>query len=136
MALLQYSGTLRTNQVAQIETTIGAAPILTIWPGTMPANCAAANAAGPVLATLTLPSDWLAPGAAGVVAMVGTWQDLSADNPGTATHFRIHAGGTCHMQGDITTSAIGTGAMLLDNVVFAALQSFSITSFQITAGNA
>jgi hypothetical protein len=137
VAILQYSGTLRSNQVAQIESTITPTPTLTIWPGTMPTNCAAANAAGPQLATIALPADWLVAGAAGVVGIAtGPWQDLAADNAGTATHFRIHAGATCHMQGDITTTVVGTGAMLLDNVVFAAGQAFSITAFTITAGNA
>lgn len=131
---LQYSVTLRNNQLDQIESTIGTSPILTIRTGAAPANCAAANS-GTVLATLTLPSDWMAAAASGSKALSGTWQDTSADATGTAAHFRIHdsSGTTCHMQG---TVGQGSGDLSVDNTSFATGQSFTVTSFTISAGNA
>jgi len=131
---VQYSVTLRNNQLDQIESTIGASAILLIFPGAPPANCAAADSASP-LATLTLPASWLDPAAAGVVAKAGTWQDTSADATGTAGHFRIKnsAGTVCHMQGTVGLSA---SDMIVDSTSFTAGQSFSISTFQITAGNA
>jgi hypothetical protein len=51
---------------------------------------------------------------------------------GTAAHFRIKAGATCHIQG---TVGIGSGDLQVDNTSFAAGQSFTITSFTITAAN-
>jgi hypothetical protein len=90
-----------------------------------------------VLATLNLPSDWMAPAANGVKQMAGIWQDLSADATGQAGHFRIKdsTGTVCHIQGTVTATG-GGGDMEVDNVNFAAGQQFTITAFQITTGNA
>jgi hypothetical protein len=131
---LQYSGTVRDAKLNSVETTIGTSPILTIRTGAAPANCGTANS-GTVLATLTLPSDWMAAASGGTKAISGTWQDTSADATGTAAHFRIHdsTGTTCHIQGTVGTSATD---MIVDSVSFTATQSFSITSFTLTAGNA
>lgn len=133
---LQYSVTLRNAQLDQVETTIGTSPILTIRTGAAPANCAAVNS-GTVLATLTLPSDWMSAASAGVKALLGTWQDTSADAAGTAAHFRIHDSGAtvCHMQGTVSATG-GGGDMTVDNVVFALAQLFVINTFSLTAGNA
>lgn len=132
---LQYSDTLRNNQLDAIETTLGTAPVLEIRTGAPPANVAAANS-GTVLATLTLPSDWMAAAASGSKAKSGTWEDTSADAAGTAGHFRLKtSGGTVHMQGTVTATG-GGGDIEVDNVVFAAGQQFTITGFTINAGNA
>ena len=133
---LQYSVAVRNARLDAIETTIGTSPILEIRSGPPPANCAAPDQ-GTVLATLNLPSDWMAPAANGVKQMAGTWQDLSADATGQAGHFRIKnsAGTVCHIQGTVTATG-GGGDMEVDNVNFAAGQQFTITAFQITAGNA
>jgi len=88
-----------------------------------------------VLATLSLPSDWMEAASSGSKAKNGTWQDLSADDDGTAAHFRIYAsnGTTAHMQGTVGTS----GADLnLSSVSFTAGQSVTITSFTLTEANA
>jgi hypothetical protein len=133
---LQYSTAVRNARLDTVESTTGTSAILTIRTGAAPANCAAANS-GTVLATVTLPSDWMAAASSGTKAMSGTWQDTSADNAGTAAHFRIHdsAGTTCHIQGTVTATG-GGGDMQVDNTSFAAGQSFSVTSFTLTAGNA
>jgi hypothetical protein len=130
---LQYSETLRNNQLDQIETTIGTAPILRIRSGAPPANCAAANT-GTVGATLTLPSDWMAAASGGSKAKAGTWQDTSADASITVGHFRIHDSGdvACHMQGTCST----TGDLDTDTDTLTAGQSFTVNTFTITAGNA
>lgn len=131
---LQFSVTVRNARGDAVESTISTAPTLEIRTGAPPANCAAADS-GSVLATLTLPSDWLAAAALGVKALAGTWSDSSADGSGTAGHFRIKVGATCHIQGTITATG-GGGDMTLNNAVLAAAQAFSITSFNITEGNA
>lgn len=132
----QLSTDVRNATLDSIETTVGTAPILTISSGTPPADCATANT-GTVLATMTLPSDWMGSAANGSIELAGTWEDASADDTGTAGHFRIHnSGGTvCHMQGTITATA-GGGDMELDNTSIASGQRISITTFTITAGGA
>lgn len=130
---LQFSTTVRNARLDAIETAISTAPTLEVRTGSPPANCAASDS-GTVLATLTLPSDWLAAASGGSKAKSGTWEDLSADASGTAGHFRIKQGSTCHIQG--TCSATGGGGdMTFDNAVFAAGQSVTITSFTLTEGN-
>jgi len=133
---LQYSVAVRNAKLDAFETTVGTSAIMEIRSGAPPATCATANS-GTVLATLTLPSDWMAAASGGTKAKSGTWQDTSADAAGTAGHFRIFAsdGTTCHAQGTVTITG-GGGDMTFDNTNFAVGQSFSITSFTLTAGNA
>lgn len=133
---LQLSTAVRNAQANAIEATIGTSAILKIRSGAAPADCATADS-GTVLATLALPSDWMAAASGGAVAKSGTWQDSSADASGTAGHFRLYAsdGTTCHAQGTVTATS-GGGDMEVQNTNFAAGQSFSITSFTITMGNA
>lgn len=130
----QFSTTSRNAALDAIETAIGTAPTLEIRTGSAPANCAAADT-GSVLATMTLPSDWLAAASSASKALSGTWQDASADGTGTAGHFRIKASSTCHIQGSITAAG-GGGDMTLDNVSIAAGQVVSVTSFTLSAGGA
>jgi hypothetical protein len=127
---------VRNARLDAIESTIGASAILKIRTGSPPANCAASDA-GDVLATLALPSDWMAAANAGAKALSGTWQDSSADGAGSAGHFRLYAndGSTCHLQGTVTATG-GGGDLTVDNIVFAAGQNFSITGFTLTDGNA
>lgn len=134
---LQLSVAVRNARLDAIETAIGASAVLKIRTTAPPANCAAADA-GSVLATLNLPSDWMAAAASGAKAKgAGAWEDTSADGAGTAGHFRIYAsdGTTCHMQGTVSATG-GGGDLTLDNVVVAAGQSLTITSFSLTEANA
>jgi len=130
---LQLSTTVLNARLDAIESTIGTSPIMKVRTGAAPANCAAADT-GTVLATLTLPSDWMAAASAGAKAKSGTWQDTSADATGTAAHFRIYDSGgtTCHIQG---TVGVGTGDLQVDNTSFATGQAFTVTSFTITDPN-
>lgn len=132
----QYSVAARNGALDAIETVISAAPILRIRTGAAPANCAAART-GTVLATMTLPSDWLAAASGGSKALSGTWEDSSADDTGTAEHFEImdSGGTTCHIQGTVTATG-GGGDMTLDNTSIATGQQVTVTSFTLTAGGA
>lgn len=133
---MQYSTSVRNAKLDAVETTIGTSPILKIRSGSAPADCATADS-GTVLATLTLPSDWMAAASSGSKAKSGTWQDTSADATGTAAHFRIYDSGgtTCHIQGTVTATG-GGGDMTVDNTSFASGQSFTINTFTLTSGNA
>lgn len=133
---LQFSTAVRNARLDVIETTIGASAVLRIRSGAVPANCAAADA-GTVLATVNLPSDWMAAAASGSKALSGSWVDSSADATGTAAHFRLYdsTGTTCHAQGTVTVGG-GGGDMTVDSVSFTAGQQFTVTSFTLTDGNA
>jgi len=131
---LQFSIGVRNARLDAIETAIGTSAILKIRTGAPPATCATADS-GTELAVLSLPSDYMSGAISGSKAKLGTWEDTSADASGTAGHFRLYAsdGTTCHAQGTIAASGAD---MNVDNVVFAAGQSFTITTFTITDGNA
>lgn len=131
---IQLSVAVRTARLDTIESTIGVSAILKIRTGAAPANCATADS-GTVLATVNLPSDWMAAASTGAKAKLGTWEDTSADATGTAAHFRIYDSGgtTCHIQG---TVGVGTGDLQVDNTSFALAQDFIVTSFTLTDGNA
>lgn len=131
---LQYSTTVRNAKLDAIETAIGASAILKIRTGAPPANCGTADS-GTVLATVSLPADYMAAASGGAKAKSGTWEDTSADATGTAAHFRLYAsdGTTCHAQGTVGTS--GTD-MIVDSTSFTAGQDFIVNTFTITDNNA
>ena len=133
---IQLSVGVRNARLDAIETAIGVSAILKIRTGAAPATCATADS-GTVLATLNLPSDYMAAAASGSKAKSGTWEDTSADATGTAAHFRLYAsdGTTCHLQGTVTATG-GGGDLTVDNTSFAAGQAFTITAFTLTDGNA
>lgn len=133
---IQLSDAVRNARLDAIETTIGTSAVLKIRTGAQPANIAAADS-GTVLATLTLPSDYLAAAASGAKAKSGTWSDSSADATGTAAHFVIYAsdGTTRHLQGSVTATG-GGGDMTVDSTSFTAAQAFTVTGFTLTDGNA
>ncbi|MCA8906131.1 MAG: hypothetical protein KDA43_15170 [Hyphomonas sp.] len=133
---LQVSVAVQNARLDAIESTIGTDAVLKIFDGSLPADCGTADA-GTVLATLALPTDYMAAASSGSKAKSGTWEDTSADASGSADYFRLYAsdGTTCHMQGTVTGTG-GGGDMEVDNINFAAGQNFEVTSFTITDGNA
>ena len=132
----QFSTSVRNARLDAIETTIGASAILKLRTGAQPADCGTADS-GTVLATLNLPSDWLAAASGGTKSKAGTWQDTSADNTGTVAHFRIYDSGgtTCHWQGSVTITG-GGGDMEIDNTSVATGQSITVTALTLTEGGA
>lgn len=132
---VQLSVSARNDRLDAIETTVGTQPYLDLRTGAQPADCSQADS-GTELEHLQLPLDWLAAAASGAKAKNGTWEG-TIDAAGTAGHFRIKDSGdtTCHMQGSVTGSG-GGGDMELDNAVVAVGQTFTVTTFTLTDGNA
>lgn len=120
------------------QSSIETAPTLNLYNGTMPANCAAALSGNTLLASGTLPSDWLADAASGAKAKTGTWTVTGQAGAGTgtnATFFRIlDSAGTCHAQGSVTITG-GGGVITLDNTNIANAQVLTVNSFSITDNN-
>lgn len=133
---LTASPAVRNAKLDAVETAIGTSAILKIRTGAPPTNTGLASA-GTVLATLNLPSDWMAAASGGSKAKLGTWEDTVADASGTAGHFEITAsdGTTVHLRGTVTATG-GGGDMTLDNTSIAAGQDVLITAFVLTEGNA
>lgn len=130
----QFSTTARNNWLDSIETTIGTSPTVEIRTGSVPANCAAADS-GSVLATITCPSDFLAAASSGSKALSGSWT-VAASASGPPGHFRMKSsGGTVHVQGTVTVTG-GGGDMTVSSATVSSGQTFTITSFTLTAGQA
>ena len=131
---LQFSVAVRNAMLDAIETTIGASAVLKIRSGSAPITVATADS-GTILATLSLPADWMNAASTGTKTLLGSWTDATADNSGTAAHFRIYAsdGTTQHFQGTVGTAATD---MIVDSVAFTAGQSFTVNSFTLTAPGA
>lgn len=111
---MQYASTIYLPRLDLVESTIGVSPLLRIFSGSMPANCAAADS-GTLLATLTLPSDWMNAASGTTKTLLGSWTGTASGGAGaTPTHFRIwNSGATvCGVQGTsginvpLTTSAL------------------------------
>lgn len=130
---IQYSSTIYLGQLDLVESSAGASAKLYIYSGSAPANCAAADS-GTLLATLTLPSDWMAAASGTSKVLAGSWTGTaSAGSGATPTHFRIkdNAGTTCHVQG---TAGVGSGDLSLNGTITSG-QTITISSFTLNAAN-
>jgi len=135
---LQLSTAVRNARLDTIESTIGTSAVLKIFDDSaaQPANCAAADGSAVVLASISLPSDWMAAASSGSKAKSGTWEDSAADATGDAQHWRLYAsdGTTCHAQGTVTATG-GGGDMTVQNISFATGQKFTVTTFTLSDPN-
>ena len=115
-----------------LETAYGASCVMKIRSGAKPTHTADAST-GDVLSTIALGADWLAGASGGSKAKSGTWQDTSADAPGTAGHYEIVAsnGTTICERGDVTVTG-GGGDLTLDSVSITAGQTVTISSYTWT----
>lgn len=132
---MQYSVSIRNNQLDVIESTIGASAKLRILTGTKPTNCSAAQT-GTLLCEIALPADWMSSASNGSKSKSGTWSGVGA-GAGDAGYFRVvnSDGSVCHIQGTVTLNG-GGGDMTVDNTNIAVSQSIAINSFTINCGNA
>ena len=137
---VQYSTAVRIARLDSLESVAGVSARLVIYDlsGAAPADTAASITAT-TLATLVLPSDWMA-GASAVGNVVtkaksGVWS-VAASGLGTADFFRVWDSTltTCHMQGTVTATG-GGGDMTVNNASITAGQTVTVDTFTLTAGN-
>lgn len=132
---MQVSVAIENAMLDAMESTTGVSPVMRIRTGSEPNDCAAART-GTVLATLTLPADWMANAAISMKSLLGTWEDSDPDAIGTAGHFEIMESTltTCHFQGSVSLVG-GGGDMTIDDVEFAPGKPFAVTTFTIASAN-
>lgn len=133
------SDAIRNAELDAIESTIGTAPILRIYGGSVPASEAASLGAATLLAEGTLPSDWLAAASSGSKAKSGTWTLTGQSGAGAgtdATFGRIYNsdGTTSSVQCTVGETA-DSPEMTLDNKNIANAQTVTVSSFSFTAAN-
>lgn len=135
---VQFNVATRNARLDQIESLNGTSCSLEIRTGSPPASCATAGT-GTVVATINLPTDWMAAASGGSKSIAGTWTDASADATGTAGYFRVYNSQatkdntTCFMQGTVGTSGAD---MIVNSTSFVAGNSFTVNTFTLTDGNA
>ena len=129
---LGYSTALRNNRLDAITTAAGSNAVLRIYSGVRPATGGTETTQLVQLACAAT----FAPGASGGVLTANTITDGTATESGTATWWRLQtSGGTQVIDGDVGSS--GSGAdMELSSTSIVEGGTVSITSFEITAGNA
>lgn len=130
---IQYSATVRNAKMDAIETAIGVSPVLKVYDGAMPADCATARA-GTVIISFSLPSDWLTNSSAGVKSLSGTWSG-SASAVGLARYFTIFAsdGTTIHAQGLVSEAYLNSKALVLNQQVHVGGNVYKVTTAGTTA---
>lgn len=124
----QFSVAARNAALDAIETATGTAPTLEIRTGAPPADAAAADT-GTLVASIALPSDWMAAASGASKSKLGTWT-AAASGSGTVGHFRIKQGGTTHIQGTVTEAG-GGGDMIVQNAIINAPQDVTVTTFTL-----
>lgn len=131
---VQASATVRNAWGDAITTAIGNAGLLIIYSGTIPANVAA-SITGTILAQLTTGTPYASATSAGVLTANSITQDSSADNSGTASHWRQWQsnGTTGVLQGTAGTS--GTD-LVLNTTSIVSGGPVSVTSDVLTMGAA
>jgi hypothetical protein len=130
--MISDSVALKNSRLDQIETFIGAAPVVRLYNGVIPANADTALSGNTLVAQGTPPSDWMANAAGGVKTKTGTWTLTGQAGAGTgtpATFYRIFdpTGTTCHRQG-----SVGAAFNLATNALTAA--NGNVLNFASTAG--
>lgn len=136
MANLKLSTTLRNNMLDEITSFAGTSALLRIYSGTQPAGGGTVTTQ---LASLTCDATAFAgSAAAGTLTLNGITADTAADATGTATWFRITtSGGTFVMDGDVSTTAAGTGDLQIDSTSIVLNGTVSLSGpNQIIAPNA
>lgn len=105
---------MRNNMLDEITGYAGASAILKIYSGTQPAGGGAETT---VLAQLTCNATFAPAASSGVLTLNSVTADSSANATGTATWFRIYQsnGTTFVLDGDVSTTAAGTGDLQLDD---------------------
>lgn len=130
---IKYDTNMRNTRLDRFDVALSTAPLLRIFTGSPPANCAAAQT-GTLLVEMNLPTVYLAASSSGARAKTGTWQGTAVAT-GTAGYFRLirTSDTTCHLQGTAGTS--GTD-MILDAAAVTSGQIVSVLTFTITAPGA
>lgn len=130
-----WTDTLRNSIIDAWVTGLGATPKIRVYSGAVPADETIALGAQVMLVEWT--GSWAA-ASVGARAFNGTAAATSAafgSTPLVATFYRIlNSGATVsHEQGVITTTAVGTGDMLIDNTSIGQSQTVNLNSFTKTA---
>jgi hypothetical protein len=139
MANISYTDTCRSNKLDEITALVDAgsgAGKLRIYDGSQPADADTAISGQTLLAELTFSDPSFGAASGGVLTANSITSDSSANASGTAAWFRVvDSDANAVFDGDVSTSAAGTGDLQLDSTSITAGQTVSVSSFVITEGS-
>ena len=125
---IQYGINFRNAGLNGKAAQLGGTASLKIFSGAVPASCASADPAGP-LVTIPLPASPFGAAASGAIALAGSWT-ANASATGTAACHRVYdSSGGCQIQGNVTSD------LTLNNVSITSGQSVTVTGYTLTSGN-
>lgn len=129
---MQHSVAVVNARADSVETTIGARPLLRLFTGAAPVDCAASST-GTQLAQYIFPPNWLTDAVNGTKAKAGgLWLDAYAAATGAAGHFRLFDNGAteCHMQGTVSGPG-GGGDLVIDDANLVAGRAFNVRAISL-----
>lgn len=129
--VVKLASAVRDAMMNAYEATIGVAPTLSLYSGAPPANVTDA-ATGTLIASITLPSDWMGASSSGVISKAGTWT-TNAVAAGTIGYYRITKASTTYEQGTVAASSAD---MIVDNPAVVLNQTITVNTFTKTAAGA
>jgi hypothetical protein len=125
VANLKFNNTLRSNRMDEITSFCGTSAVIKLYTGTQPAGGGTATT---LLVTLTCDAAAFAGSSTNGSLTLNAVTGATAVATGTARWFRIEtSGGTWCIDGDITTTAVNTGDMLLDDTAIVLNGSVSLS---------
>jgi hypothetical protein len=128
--MASFSTAAANAMLDALEAAIGPSPTLIIYDAAQPSDTSTADV-GNVLATMVLPTDWMAAASGRTKALSGLWRDAAADAAGQPAGFAIKQGATVWLRG--TASATGGGGELRFNrTPFSVGQQVDVISFQLS----
>ena len=124
----QYSVLIRNAKLDQVQTVVGPSPVLKVFSGVEPINCANPDPSG-LLCTINLPAVWMNPASNGIKTLAGTWTGAVVAG-GTIASWRIYetTATICHLQGN-------TSDMTFSSLVIVSGRTLTVAQFQLTSGN-
>lgn len=127
---ISYSAAVLNVMLDAYEVSIGSSPILRLYSGSAPAIGGAAT--GTLLASLSLPADWMQSATGASKAKTGTWTGTAAAT-GNVGYYRLVAsdGATVCEQGSVTVTGSG-GDLTLDNPSLTVGQTVNISGWTKT----
>lgn len=132
MAYINLAAATKTARATALNTAIGTSAIIEIRTGSPPATPDTA-VTGTLLGTLTGNASAFGTVSGSVLTAGTITQDSSADSTGVAGYCRIKtSGGTAIVDVDISTTAAGTGTMLMNTTSIVTGGPIQITSCTFT----
>ena len=129
---MDFAESLQNAILDALEADIGTAPLLELFTGSIPAIGAADS--GTKLASLTLPSDWMAAASGNSKVKSGEWSG-TAIATGNVGYFRLKtSGGTVKKQGTVTVTG-GGGDMTIPYVTITTGEPVVVSVYTLAAGN-